>query len=105
MRDAALAMRDLQGNPVAIRIGIASGPVVAGIVGKRKLFYDVWGDAVNVAARMETTCEPGRIQVAPPASDRLRAAFVLEERGAIEVKGKGAMTTSYLVGRRASAAA
>jgi adenylate cyclase len=85
---------------VPLRIGLAAGPVVAGIVGARKFFYDVWGDAVNVAARMETTDIVGRIQVPQNVYERLSGTFVLEERGVVDVKGKGAMRTWYLVGRR-----
>jgi adenylate cyclase len=97
---AALAdLVDPKGRPVPVRIGVASGPVVAGVVGTRKFFYDVWGDAVNTAARMEQTGEPGRIQVAPEAYERLKEQYVLEERGLIEVRGKGAMRTWFLVGR------
>ncbi|MFX5562539.1 adenylate/guanylate cyclase domain-containing protein, partial [Acinetobacter baumannii] len=81
-------------------IGLAAGPVVAGVVGARKFFYDVWGDAVNVAARMETTDVVGRIQVPQNVYERLKDSFVLEERGAVEVKGKGVMHTWYLVGSR-----
>ena len=86
-----------------MRMGIASGPVVAGVVGARKFFYDVWGDAVNVASRMESTDPEGRIQVPEDVYQRLRHAFVLEERGEVEIKGKGVMRTYFLVGRKPSA--
>jgi adenylate cyclase len=85
---------------VPLRIGLASGPVVAGVVGARKFFYDVWGDAVNVASRMESTDVEGRIQVPDDVYERLHGKFVFEERGEIDVKGKGLMRTWYLVGRR-----
>ena len=83
-----------------IRIGISSGPVVAGVVGTRKFFYDVWGDAVNVAARMEMTGTEGKIQVSQDIYERLRDGFVLEARGEVEVKGKGMMPTWFLLARR-----
>jgi adenylate cyclase len=79
---------------------LASGPVVAGVVGSRRFFYDVWGDAVNVAARMESTDSVGRIQVPEDVYQRLKDDFVLQERGAVEVKGKGLMRTWYLVDRK-----
>lgn len=101
MVDAVAELKDPGGRPVPLRIGLAAGPVVAGIVGARKFFYDVWGDAVNVAARMETTDVEGRIQVPQNVYERLKDSFVLEERGPVEVKGKGVMHTWYLVGRRA----
>ncbi|TLH49711.1 adenylate/guanylate cyclase domain-containing protein [Mycolicibacterium aubagnense] len=100
MVDVVAALTDPKGQPVPLRIGLAAGPVVAGVVGARKFFYDVWGDAVNVAARMETTDVVGRIQVPQNVYERLKDSFVLEERGAVEVKGKGVMHTWYLVGRR-----
>lgn len=100
MSRAVAELRDPKGNPVPMRMGIASGPVVAGVVGARKFFYDVWGDAVNVASRMETTGAEGRIQVPQNVFERLRHAFVLEDRGEIEVKGKGVMRTWYLIGRK-----
>lgn len=100
MVDAVAELKDPGGRPVPLRIGLAAGPVVAGIVGARKFFYDVWGDAVNVAARMETTDVEGRIQVPQNVYERLKDSFVLEERGPVEVKGKGVMHTWYLVGRR-----
>ncbi|MCX8564118.1 adenylate/guanylate cyclase domain-containing protein [Mycolicibacterium mucogenicum] len=100
MVEAVAALTDPKGQSVPLRIGLATGPVVAGVVGARKFFYDVWGDAVNVAARMESTDVVGRIQVPQNVYERLKDAFVLEERGMVDVKGKGAMRTWYLVGRR-----
>ena len=73
---------------------------MAGVVGSRKFFYDVWGDAVNVASRMESTDVEGRIQVPQSVYERLKDDYVLEERGDVDVKGKGVMHTWYLVGRR-----
>ncbi|KUI47901.1 adenylate cyclase [Mycobacterium sp. GA-1199] len=104
MADAVADLRDPRGRKVPLRIGLAAGPVVAGVVGARKFFYDVWGDAVNVASRMESTDVEGRIQVPHDVYERLRSTFVLEPRGEIEVKGKGVMRTWYLVGRRDDAA-
>jgi len=100
MADAVADLKDPQGREVPLRMGLAAGPVVAGVVGARKFFYDVWGDAVNVAARMETTDVEGRIQVPQDVYERLNHKFLLEERGEVDVKGKGLMTTWYLVGRR-----
>ena len=100
MADAVADLKDPQGREVPLRIGLAAGPVVAGVVGARKFFYDVWGDAVNVAARMETTDVEGRIQVPQDVYERLNHAFLLEERGDVDIKGKGVMHTWYLVGRR-----
>jgi adenylate cyclase len=103
MADTVTGLTDPQGRAVPLRIGMACGPVVAGVVGAKKFFYDVWGDAVNVASRMETTDVEGRIQVPDDVYERLRDSFVLEERGYVEVKGKGPMHTWYLVGHRAQA--
>ncbi len=100
MSDAVADLRDPRGNPVPLRMGIASGPVVAGVVGARRFFYDVWGDAVNVASRMESTDPEGRIQLPQDVFERLRHAFVLEERGDVEIKGKGVMRTWYLVAHK-----
>lgn len=104
MAEAVADLRDPRGREVPLRIGLAAGPVVAGVVGARKFFYDVWGDAVNVASRMETTDVEGRIQVPHDVYERLRSTYVLEPRGEVEVKGKGLMKTWYLVGRRDDAA-
>jgi adenylate cyclase len=100
MADAVADLTDPRGRAVPLRIGLAAGPVVAGVVGARKFFYDVWGDAVNVAARMETTDVEGRIQVPHQVYERIRHSFLFEERGEVDVKGKGLMHTWYLVGRR-----
>ncbi|WP_083089906.1 adenylate/guanylate cyclase domain-containing protein [Mycobacterium noviomagense] len=100
--DAVADLRDPQGRPVPLRIGLAAGPVVAGVVGARRFFYDVWGDAVNVASRMESTDNEGRIQVPQDVYERLKDDFLFEERGDVEVKGKGVMHTWYLVGRRSA---
>lgn len=93
-------LRDPHGRAIPLRIGLAAGPVVAGVVGARRFFYDVWGDAVNVASRMESTAAEGRIQVPRGVYECLQQAFVFEERGEVDVKGKGVMHTWYLVGRR-----
>lgn len=103
MAEAAASLRDPHGRQVTLRIGLATGPVVAGVVGSRRFFYDVWGDAVNVASRMESTDSVGRIQVPETVYERLKDKFVLEERGEVEVKGKGTMRTWYLVDRRPDA--
>jgi adenylate cyclase len=100
MAEAVSGLTDPQGREVPLRIGVASGPVVAGVVGARKFFYDVWGDAVNVAARMESTDVEGRIQVPDNVYQLLSERFEFEERGEIDVKGKGLMLTWYLTGRR-----
>jgi class 3 adenylate cyclase len=100
MADVAAGLKDPHGHSVPLRVGLATGPVVAGVVGSRRFFYDVWGDAVNVASRMESTDSVGRIQVPEMVYERLKDEFVLQERGRIEVKGKGLMRTWYLVGRK-----
>jgi adenylate cyclase len=101
MADVAAGLKDPHGRSVPLRVGLATGPVVAGVVGSRRFFYDVWGDAVNVASRMESTDSVGKIQVPDEVYERLKDDFVLQERGRIDVKGKGIMRTWYLIGRRA----
>jgi class 3 adenylate cyclase len=103
MVEVAAGLKDPHGLALPLRVGMACGPVVAGVVGSRRFFYDVWGDAVNVASRMESTDSVGRIQVPEDIYERLKDEFVLQERGHIEVKGKGIMRTWYLVGRKAVA--
>ncbi|WP_353807061.1 adenylate/guanylate cyclase domain-containing protein [Mesorhizobium sp.] len=104
MRDAAKDLRDPFGRSLAIRIGMSSGPVVAGVVGARKFFYDVWGDAVNLASRMESTGVSGQIQVSQEIYQHLKDRFVLMSRGEIAIKGKGGVRTWFLVGRKTPAA-
>jgi class 3 adenylate cyclase len=83
-----------------MRIGIHAGPVVAGVIGTRKFAYDVWGDTVNVASRLESTSQPGRIQVSKVVADALESDFLLEPRGKVDLKGKGQTATWFLVGHR-----
>ena len=94
------AIRASTGIPITVRIGIASGPVVGGVIGRRRLQFDLWGDAVNLAARMESTGVPGRIQIAPATRHLLPAGRVALEPREIDVKGFGRLT-GYLVGEPA----
>ena len=82
-----------------VRIGIHVGPVVAGVIGTHKFIYDVWGDTVNTASRMESFGAPGRIHVSGETYGVLRHDFEFEPRGPLEIKGKGAMETYFLLGR------
>jgi len=86
--------------PLAVRIGVHTGPVVAGVIGKKKFIYDVWGDTVNTASRMESHGVPGSIQVSEATYEAAKDKFLFEPRGSITVKGKGEMTTYLLVGRK-----
>jgi PAS domain S-box-containing protein len=88
------------GEAFKLRIGINSGPVIAGVIGIKKFFYDLWGDTVNVASRMESQGVDGAIQVTDATYELLRDKYLFEERGVISVKGKGDMTTYLLTGRQ-----
>jgi guanylate cyclase len=104
--DLALRFRDhvaanrFDGQEIDLRIGINSGPIVAGVVGTYKFAYDLWGDVVNTASRMESGGVPGAIQITDATFELISDAFVCEPRGVISVKGKGDMNTYFLVGRR-----
>ena len=89
-----------EGIDFEIRIGIASGPVIGGIIGSKKFIYDLWGDTVNIASRMTSLGQPGNIQVSESTFELIKDKYELDKRGKIEVKGKGKMTTYFLVGRK-----
>jgi adenylate cyclase len=101
MREAIRQQPPLGGRQLALRIGIHSGPATAGVIGDTRFSYDVWGDAVNTASRMESNGEPGRIQVSETFHDLAADAFVFEERGMIEFKGIGTARTYFMVRERA----
>ncbi|MEW6776581.1 MAG: adenylate/guanylate cyclase domain-containing protein [Bdellovibrionota bacterium] len=90
---------DAFGDGLQMRIGIHTGPVVAGVIGKKKYSYDLWGDTVNTASRMESHGIPGRVQISEATRRKLGDRFAVEPRGEIEVKGKGRLTTYLLAGK------
>jgi adenylate cyclase len=100
MQAAIAAFGARQGQRFQLRIGISTGPAVAGVIGKKKYIYDLWGDTVNIASRMESLGQAGRIQVSASSYERLRKRYTFEERGVVYVKGKGQMETYFLTGKR-----
>lgn len=98
MQRASTRLSDDWPTPIALRIGIASGPVVAGVIGQRKFTYDLWGDTVNTASRMESHGRPHRVQVSESTFRLLEHRYVFSEPQHVEVKGKGSMTTYFLLG-------
>jgi adenylate cyclase len=104
--DLALAMMkqvdssETAGQPLQLRIGINSGPVVAGIIGRERFSYDLWGDAVNTASRMESHGQPGRIQISEATYELIQNEFTCQPRGTLQIKGKGTVPVWYLVGQR-----
>lgn len=108
--ELALRIRDhvaanpIRGRPISLRIGINSGPLTAGVIGTHKFSYDLWGDTVNTASRMESEGIPGSIQISATSYELIKDKFVCEPRGPIEVKGKDTMPTYLLLSRRDAAA-
>jgi len=100
MLRALVDVRERSGLALDLRIGMHTGPVVAGVIGTHKFAYDLWGDAVNIAARMESHGAAGSIQVSADTAVLLQREFILEERGGVELKGRGAVSTWWLRGRR-----
>jgi guanylate cyclase len=100
MREAMQAKDGIGELGLDLRIGINSGPVVAGVIGRKRFLYDLWGDAVNMASRMESHGTGGKIQVTRATFELLRDEFTLEPRGTVAIKGKGDVETWYLVGLR-----
>ena len=100
MVDEMRRYRTDSGIEMTIRVGMHAGPGIGGVIGLRKFAYDVWGDTVNVASRMESHGLPGRIQVTAETAERLRDRYEFERRGLVDVKGKGSVDTCFLIRRR-----
>jgi class 3 adenylate cyclase len=98
MQRAAAAIAPLWPTPLKLRIGISSGPVVAGVIGHNKFAYDLWGDTVNTASRMETHGRPNRIHVSASTYELLKYRYSFGEPHQTKIKGKGTLTTYYLLG-------
>jgi guanylate cyclase len=98
MQEYILSLPPIGGKPILFRIGINSGPVIDGVIGRKKFVYDLWGDAVNVASRMESHSVAGKIQITRETHDLIFTQFACELRGAIEVKGRGAIDNWFLTG-------
>ena len=103
MRSYVTSRSPVAGKPLGFRIGIDSGSVIAGVIGHKKFQYDMWGDVVNTASRMESHGEGGKIQITQQTYQLLKNGFVCEGRGKVMVKGKGEMDTWYLVGSKPNA--
>ncbi|KAH9372417.1 hypothetical protein HPB48_009641 [Haemaphysalis longicornis] len=108
LTDFALALKDTLNNinresfnNFVLKMGINHGPITSGVIGARKPHFDIWGNTVNVASRMESTGKAGNIQVVKETADILESfGFALEQRGLVSVKGKGMLMTFYLLGRK-----
>lgn len=104
MADFALALRKAWPRiqqktelPLGLRMGLHCGPVVAGVIGDQKFAYDVWGDTVNLASRLETSCQPGFIHISDEVAERLKGDYWVEDQGEVKLKGKGKLRTHYLM--------
>jgi adenylate cyclase len=97
IREYLDALPNQYGRKIMFRLGMNSGPVVGGVIGKQKFHYDVWGDAVNLASRMESQGVAGMIQVTNETRELIKDQFICELRGDIDIKGKGLVKTWYLV--------
>jgi class 3 adenylate cyclase len=103
--DLAVCIGDIEAARrlgIAFRVGVHCGPVVAGVIGTKKFIYDIWGDTVNLASRMESHGVPGRVQVTHAVRERLGDAFRFESRGLVDVKGKGPIPTWFVIDREAA---
>jgi len=100
---AAVAEQTFGDQQLAFRIGINSGPVVAGVIGRKKFIYDLWGEAVNLASCMESQGQRGAIQITRRTFELIKDEFVCEARGAIDVKGANHVEIWHVLGRRVSA--
>ena len=104
MLDRVAGLNQQHGWAVGFRIGLNSGPAMAAVVGRFRFTYDVWSDTVNTASRMESSGTAGRIQVTEEIYRRLTLTHTFERRGQIDIKGKGPMTTYFLIGRHGNGA-
>jgi class 3 adenylate cyclase/ligand-binding sensor domain-containing protein len=103
MIKAIRSIAENEGLPISIRVGIHTGKLTAGVIGEKKFAYDLWGDTVNTASRMESSGEAGRVHCSEALYLALHNMYDFEERGVIEVKGKGAMKTYFIIGKKSSA--
>jgi class 3 adenylate cyclase len=99
MLEAAHTLRWPSGNPVELHIGVATGPAVAGVIGQRKFAYDLWGDTVNLASRLQESAEPGQILLSWTTAQRLEDRYALGEVDVVEIKGRGTTPVRSLIGR------